>query len=100
MHAASVLKVSMEFHSGFPSPRSSDQSTHTTISRTYRQRIRFALPLVELIYQPRAYPQSCGWRKLREVMHVENRYFQRGSIVAWGSTCNARVPPRTLPDQR
>jgi hypothetical protein len=49
MHAASVLKVSMEFHSGFPSPRSSDQSTHSTISKTYRQRIRFALPLVALI---------------------------------------------------
>ena len=44
MHAASVLKVSMEFHSGFPSPRSSDQSTHSTNSKAYRQRI--CLPFV------------------------------------------------------
>jgi hypothetical protein len=95
MHAASVLKVSMEFHSGFPSPRSSDQSTHSTISKTYRQRIRFALPLVELIPPSRIY--TIVWMAETLRSHgCRNRHLRRDSVVPWPSIYNAPVPGVTV----
>ena len=70
MHAASVLKVSMEFHSGFPSPGAQTKVPTAPLVK-HIDSASGSLSHSSSLYHPHGYTQSCGWRKLREVMDAE-----------------------------